>query len=323
MSNNCLVFIPVAYKEKFSMSANLSGSNESGYKIYLQNAIVALKSVKDRNSNVDVALITNFPLSDFYKKLVEKHGILHYECSYVDYTMPPHFTWSLAFYKIATIKYVTESLNYDYYLQLESDEICIHPFNDMWRELDHKLLTVFSPFRYDHPNRIVYSNLYNAYCNSANKAMIEKTGAGFVAGSKKAFQHFTETCDSIYQYLQTHIDELDTSLGDELYTSLYCALYPEKVARANPYVDIYWTNSFYFVSTNYFYDAVSVIHLPAEKNWGMIRLYQYLIKRGHLPKLSKIYKIMNFPNRKQPFNFGRTVYRCKNAIRRRIFKRKN
>ena len=303
------------------MSANLSCNNNRGCEIYLQNAVVALKSVIDCNPNVDAALVTNFPLESFYKELLAKYGIIHYECPYVDYTMPPHFTWSLAFYKIATIKYVAEFLNYDYYLQLESDELCIHSFEDMWRELDHKLITVFSPFRYDHPNRTTYSKLYNTYFNSSNETVIEKTGAGFVAGSKKSFQHFSETCDNIYEHLQAHIDELDTNLGDELYTSLYCAMYPEKVARANAYAAVYWTNKFYFVSTNYFYDAVSVIHLPAEKNSGMLRMYQYLIKHERLPKLAKVYKIMNFPSKKPHFYIGNMLYRYTNAIRRRIFNR--
>ena len=163
-----LVFIPVSHKENYFMSANLSLDNTQGCEIYLQNTIVALKSVIDHNPNVDVALITNFSLTDFYQKTLKKYNILHFECPFDDYMMPPQFTWSLAFYKINTIKYVIEHLNYDYYLQLESDELCINSLEDMWNELDFKLLTFFNPFRFDHPNRLVYSKLYNAYCNTSD-----------------------------------------------------------------------------------------------------------------------------------------------------------
>ena len=202
MTKKKLVFIPISHKNNYSMSANLSCDNNKGFEIYLQNAIVSLKSVKDTNPDVDIALITNFSPSDFYKNLFMKHNILHYECPFIDFTMPAHYTWSLAFYKIATIKYVIENLDYDYYLQLESDELCINPFEDMWHELEHKILTVFSPFRYDHPNRKVYSKLFNAYCNSSDECMIEKTGAGFIAGNKSSLHHFVEVCQNIYKYIQ-------------------------------------------------------------------------------------------------------------------------
>ena len=321
MASKKLVFIPVSHKENYSMSANLSFSNDRGYEIYLQNAIVALKSVKDHNADVDVALVTNFPLDEFYGNTLKKYGILHMLCPFVDYTMPPNFTWSLAFYKIATVKYVVEQLDYDYYLQLESDELCIHSLDDMWGELDHKLLTVFSPFRHGHPNRNVYSKLYGAYVGNTDGCVIEKTGAGFIAGSKASLTHFVEICDKIYGYITEHIDEQDTGLGDELYTSMYCALYPERVSRANPYVDIYWTGKFYFVSTNYQNDAVSIVHLPAEKAFGMLRLYRYLCKHGHLPTAKKIYKIMNFPKTKPPFNLYKFTQRVKGVIDKRLGKR--
>lgn len=315
-----IVFIPVAHKKGYSMSANLSCDNDKGYEIYLQNAIVALKSVKDYNTDVDVAIVTNIPLTNYYQELTKKHGILHYECPFVDFVMPANFTWSLTFFKIATIKYVVEHLNYEYYLQLESDEICINSLSDMWEELDNKLLTVFSPFRYNHSNRECYSKLYNRYCNNSNKTIIEKTGAGFVAANRDNMLHFIQSCEEIYEYIQAHVDELDSSLGDELYTSLYCAIYPEKVARANPYVDIYWTEKFYFTSTNYFYDAVSVLHLPSEKGRGMLALYRYLIKYGKLPNVKKIYKIMSLPKLKPPLYWENTYIKYMNAIRNRVFK---
>ena len=317
-----IVFIPVAHKKGYSMSANLLCDNDKGYEIYLQNAIVALKSVKDYNQDVDVAIVTNTPLNSYYQDLMAKYGILHYECEFVDFVMPSNFTWSLAFYKIATVKYVVEHLDYDYYLQLESDELCINSFADMWGELDHKLLTVFSPFRYHHPNRELYSKLYHDYCNNSDGLVIEKTGAGFVAGNRDNLRHFVQTCEEIYEYIQTHLDEVDCSLGDELYTSLYCALYPEKVARANAYVDIYWTGKFYLTSTNYFYDAVSVLHLPNEKKRGMIALYRYLIKHDELPNAKKIYRIMSLPKLKAPFHFSNTCAKYMNAVRNRIFKNK-
>lgn len=317
---NKLVFIPVSYKENFSMSANVSHKKHNKSDLYLKNAIVALKSVKINNPDVDVAIITNFPLTTFYHDILNKHNILQYQCDFIDYEMPPHFIWSLAFYKITTIKWVIENLDYDFYLQLESDEICINSLDDMWKELESKILTVFSPFRYEHSNRVKYSKLFNEFNKSSTKVMIEKTGAGFIAGSKSLLKHFIEISNKVYNYIKERINEVSIDIGDELYTSIYCALYPEKVGRANPYADIYWTKNFYLVSTNYMYDPVSIIHLPSEKTSGLIYLYKYLVKRGKLPHKKKIYKIMGFPKSKPPFNFGLFIKRCIKGFSKRVLK---
>ncbi len=302
------------------MSANVSLDNAQGCEVYLKNALVALKSVKDNNADVDVALITNFELSPFYCELFEKYGIARYQCPFEDYAMPPAFTWSLAFYKMTAIKFVTENLDYDYYLELESDELCLSNFDDMWAELDDKLLVRYSPFRRGHPGRGIYTKLYDTYLGKESGRVIEKTGAGFIAGSKAGYTHFVAECDKLYAYMMQNIEGLDSKLGDELYPSIYCALFPERTASANPYVDVYWTGKFYRASTNYAFDAVSIVHLPAEKETGLVDLFDYLLKKGKLPPSKKIYKMMSFPKAKPPFSLSVLMRKIARGLRRRLRK---
>lgn len=298
---NKLVFIPVCYKENYSMSANVKMDNYKAAELYLKNALVALKSVSNYNPNVSVAIVTNFKLWEPYASLFKSHNIDVYETQFNNYVLPPDFTWSLAFFKIAAIKYILENTDYDYILEMETDEICINNFDDMWKELDSKLLTATSSFRYNHPSRVLYSEIYrNMYPNELER-MIPKTGAGFIAANRANMAHFISYCDVVYEYLNANKENISKNLGDELYTSLYCAVYPERFISANPYVAVYWTGSFYFVSTNYKFDAIAIVHVPSEKAMGMITLFDYLLKKEKLPENEKIFQILRFPPAKHSF----------------------
>lgn len=68
----------------------------------------------------------------FYDQLFKNNNINIYKIDFEDYEMPADFTWSLAFFKIASLKYAVQNLHYEYFLQLDSDEICISQFDDMW-----------------------------------------------------------------------------------------------------------------------------------------------------------------------------------------------
>ncbi len=294
--NNKLVYVPVSYEEGYRMSANVTCSNQKGVEIYLKNAFVALKSVQKYNNDVDLALVINFELSPFYKELFESNNIGIYKINFDDYKMPHDFVWSLTFFKITALKHIVINTDYQYSLQLESDEICISDFDDMWHELDYKLLMVYSPFRVDHPDRLKYSKLFHDFYNCDNTNLkICKTGAGFIAGKKDNLLHFIEVCDQIYNHIKENNYSVEKNVGDELYTSLYCALYPERVNDAAPYATVYWTSDFYYVSTNYKYDPVSIIHLPAEKTRGFITLFNYYLKNNKLPDNNFIFKKMRFP----------------------------
>ena len=293
--NKRLVYIPVSHKDGFKMSANLTGDNKKGVEIYLKNAFVALKSVQKYNMEVDLALVVNFELSPYYNELFTHNNIKVYKIDFEDFKMPAGFTWSLAFFKITALKYITLNTSYEYTLQMESDEICISNFEDMWKELDSKILMIFSPFRLDHPNRILYSKIYYDIYKLDKDLIINKTGAGFIAGRKDKLVDFVNLCDDVYNYMRVKDFEVDINIGDEVYPSVYCALHPDRVSDANAYATVYWTGKFYYVSTNYMNDPVSIIHLPAEKQNGLIKIFNYYVRNKKLPKNKKIYRIMHFP----------------------------
>lgn len=313
-----LIFVPLAYKKNYSMSANINLNNEKGIEIYLKNALVLLVSIQKYNSDVQTAVVTNFEIPDSFKEIYKKNNILMCKTSFEDYTMPSNFKWSLAFFKIRALEYVITELDYDYYLELDSDEICIGSIEDMWMELEDKILMFVSKFRYKHPTRCLYSDIYNKiYGNGLENRKIVKTGGGFIAGSKKQISLFIDECKFIYLYLKDNIEILDKSIGDELYSSIYYAKYPDRVGDASPYVDVYWTGNFYYVSTNYLFDAISLVHLPDEKQRGLIYLYEYFMKEGKLPTEKTVFDFLSFPQCKKPFSFIRVCEKIKMKLRKR------
>lgn len=310
-----LVFVPLAYKQNYSMSANMEISNDRGIDIYLKNALVLLISVKKHNANVETALVTNFVVSSEFKSLFKKNDILIFETAFDNFNMPPEFKWSLAFFKIKAIEYVVKELDYDYYLELDSDEICINSFDDMWYELNDKVLMYVSRFRFNHVTRKLYSDVYfDIYKSLDYKDRILKTGGGFIAGNKNNILHFIAECNYVYSYLKKNIDKVDKNIGDEIYTSIYYAKFSDKVKDASSYVDVYWTSDFYYVSTNYKFDAVSLLHLPDEKQRGLIYIYDYFLRKGTLPSESLMFKYLSFPNSKKPFSIIRVWLRIKRKL---------
>ncbi len=261
-----------------------------------------------------MAVVVNFELSPFFDELFKSNDIKVYKIDFEDYKVPANFVWSLAFFKITALKFITLNTDYEYTLQLESDEICISNFDDMWRELDYKILMIYSPFRVDHPNRVLYSKLFHEIYKNNTKQTIVKTGAGFVAGRKDMLLDFVKVCDEIYDYIKYNESTVDKNIGDELYTSIYCALYPMRVGDAGPYATVYWTGSFYFAATNYKYDPVSIIHLPAEKKRGFIKLFEYYLKNKKLPKNETIYRIMNFPKTPTHLTIKKSLSKIKHKV---------
>ncbi|WP_303195083.1 hypothetical protein [Thomasclavelia spiroformis] len=313
--SNKLVFVPLAYKQNYSMSANMKVDNDTGIVVYLKNALVSLISVKKYNTGVQVALVTNFTVPNKFRNIFEKNDILIFEITFDNFIMPPEFKWSLAFFKISALEYVVKELNYDYYLELDSDEICINSFDDMWYELNDKLLMYVSRFRFNHSTRKLYSDIYcNVYKLIAFQGRISKTGGGFIAGNKNSILHFIDECNYVYSYLKENVDKLDKNIGDELYTSIYYAKFSDRVKDASPYVDVYWTSDFYYVSTNYKFDAVSLLHLPDEKQRGLLYIYDYFMKNGTFPSENLMFKYLSFPNSKRPFSIIRFWLRIKRKL---------
>ena len=68
------------------------------------------------------------------------------------------------------------------------------------------------------------------------------------------------------------------------------------IKNAAGYIARYWTSpDFYRISTNHIFDPISILHLPSEKECGILIIYKYLIKKNTLPSPSRAFKMLNLP----------------------------
>ena len=93
---------------------------------------------------------------------------------------------------------------------------------------------------------------------------------------------FSSVCEEIYQGM--YDKNFVTSKGDEFILSLAADKLKAIIKNAFPYVCRFWTGaSFRLVSTCYEYNRVTVLHMPAEKDHGMLKMYGRYISHGIVP----------------------------------------
>ena len=73
-----IVFCAYAHKENFQTGHNVQGKDTQD--VYLKNSFVALNSCKHFNKEVEVALITNLRLSEYWTKLFKENDIKIFRC---------------------------------------------------------------------------------------------------------------------------------------------------------------------------------------------------------------------------------------------------
>ena len=67
----------------------------------------------------------------------------------------------------------------------------------------------------------------------------------------------------------------------------------QRMRCKNAGADIYriWTGAgFRLISTSYEYNRITILHLPAEKEQGMLKIYDKYIKIGKIPVDEKVWK---------------------------------
>lgn len=88
-----------------------------------------------------------------------------------------------------------------------------------------------------------------------------------------------------------------TTKGDEFILSLAANEMRESIKNAGAYIYRFWTGAgFRLISTCYEYNRITILHLPAEKEQGMLKIYDKYIKIGKIPvdeKFGKLFDLIN------------------------------
>lgn len=297
-----IIYNALCFDGNSSNSPNLVLKNTD---LYLKSSFVSLKSALDNNPDCDVALITNQKLPEKFEKIYVENNIKIIINPFTKYVVPDNFKWKLAFYKLEALDYIVNETEYEFILGTDADTFFNDNLDLLWIECkyNHPILyplgyNLFNPVR----KQIIidYQNI-----NGCDDAIIQY-GGEFIAGNKNALSSLSSEIQKVYSFtVKQETVLLDKTSGDEALLSM-AAYRIEHVLFALPYIKRYWTRKAYYDADSSFIH-MPIWHLPAEKNYGLINVYNYYDKHKHLPPKKKIYKYFNLP-RQAKYNLNMIKY---------------
>lgn len=285
------------YNALYFVESRVKSPNQKsrGVDEYIKSSFVSLYSAKSTNPDCDVALICNNPLPKYYSELFKKHNISTIIVEFDNYMMPSNFKWEYAFYKLKALQYVVKNTEYDFLLGVDTDAYFTDNLKYLWNECEFNfpLLYVLGASM-NHPVRMdIMNDYFRLYDKKENILMM---GGEFIAGSKVALKALIENIDKTYDLIQKSGYSINETSGDEAIISI--AAHHMKTISAAPYIRRYWTRrAFYDADTSW--GRIPVWHLPAEKNYGLIKVFEYFLRKKKLPTKRYCIKIFNLPVQKR------------------------
>lgn len=282
---NKLIMVPFAYKNGANTGVNIKRI-QSSLDIYLKNCCVALVSARMANDyDTDCALVTNVKIPQKYADLLTRNNIKIIHQVYDCFNFGDSYRWSLAFYKLCALYRIVRSTDYSSYAYLDSDVIVQSSFQDIWAKcIDNILMYDLKENHADNE----YIHIFNEAVPLLKSDSFVHYGGEFFAASKEYAIKFSATSLSVFNEMLEK--SVTTSHGDEFIISLAAQAYNNVILDARNYVSRVWTGTYRYIPDNYSF--VTVLHLPAEKEYGIIRLFNRYIARGNtLPDNNMVYSI--------------------------------
>lgn len=289
---NCL-FIPFATLDGYQTGANITAKDISrSAEIYLKNICVAAVSAKINGAidcpDTEIAVVTNIEVPEDYKEILEKNDIKIIHCPFDSFNFGAKYKWSLAFYKLCALKFMCINYNYDSLAFVDADVYVQGSLKNIWIEAEHNILLydIVHGLQVEH-----YAHFLEDINQFMELGLITHQGGEFFAASKKKCILFVNSCLEIFKRM------LETSYvcttGDEFITSIVAERLKVHVKNAAPYIFRFWTSAFYLTTTQFKYNPVCILHVPAEKTLGMVRIFDRYIRKGKLPKNETAWKILH------------------------------
>ena len=286
-----LVFIPFAFDIQKSTGVNIKGK-ERAKEIYLKNICVALISAtKNAGNNCDIALVTNDIIPNKFIALLEQNGVKIIYAEFNTFNFSYEIKWSLAFYKLCALNYVVNNLNYEKICYLDSDVFVQGKLDPIWDECIKDTILL-----YDINHGIQVDNYRTLLTEITDFTSQDATGTvhyggEFFAANIQSAKSFNSVCLKIFQDMDKQ--QFTTTKGDEFIISIAAKISSLKVRNSGAYISRYWTRSFNLTSTNYKFNPVLILHVPSEKEDGMLTLYNRYICRHKFPKKEHVWRILH------------------------------
>ena len=296
-----LFFVPFAFDENKMTGVNVKGNAAN---VYLKNLCVSLISAKKATPNIDVALVSNINIPKEQEKLLLDNNILIFIEPFDSFVFDDNYLWCLAFYKLCALEKMVTKYDYDNYIYTDADVFVQKSLDKVFLELKDNILL------YDINHGLFvrdYQIILDEFKSYGIDSYITHYGGEFFGASRKNASMFVSQCKSVFdEMIQKNIS---TTKGDEFITSIAASKMRNIIKNAGAYIYRFWTGSFYLISTCFKFNEIAILHLPSEKEKGMLKLYDYFIKKHSFPSKEKIYKICHLNH--QPIKF-----KIKNLLRK-------
>lgn len=283
-----IILTSYAYDEKLQTSANLA--KEKSMDIYLKNSYVCLKSAKLNNPQDSIVFVTNVDIPEFYNKIFKQAGIEIITIQFNSFLMPENVKWGLAYFKLCALKYCSQYLEFENIALVDNDSLIINNFNDIWEEAKNNIL-LYNVFHwYSNKNEDIFRKEMSEILSAKN---VVHMGGEFICTNKRMLSDFLYECEKVWGIMESK--NRYTTRGDEYILSAVANKFWERVLSANAYVQRMWTGEgYYYTSTNCYCSPVSVLHVPDEKNRGMLKLFSLYYRSNNVEK-KRIYRILRLP----------------------------
>ena len=258
--------------------------------VYLKNACVALVSAKRYNSECDVALITNLDDNEIPSEIHEifsREDIKIFHIPFDNFILGKYTPWGLDLYKLCALDYIINKMSYDNFLYVDADVYVQGSLAPVWEEVQENILlydineglNVPDYVRFLKENREFYPE----------KKFFTRYGGEFFAANREKAKEFIEASHEFVNRVKLSGREFTN--GAEVVYSIVADKFRHIIKNAGGYIFRFWTGDFWLVSSCYRWNAVTILHMPAEKERGLMRIYKEYILKGKLPANKEVWKI--------------------------------
>lgn len=287
---------------------------DSAMNVYLENALVSLASAKQTTPDAVCILNCNFEIPERYQKAAEAAGVEIHQVPYGKYKSNEDFPWAITQYKFDSMEHAIDLMQEeDCLLMLDTDTVCVQNLDEIFEEAKTGLILYATHHGYEQKIRQQMLQNYQKMYGTERTNLVHY-GGEFLAGSKAVLSELLDDCSKVITKAR-ETQGLHPWADEEAFSIAVAEFWNKKIYPANAYIYRFWTNEFYLVTTNYYYDPLRIWHLPAEKNYGMMLLYEYFEKNHRFPSMKQMAKMVGMPGTKyKKWNLYRLKMRIRNKL---------
>ncbi len=289
MGKRGLIIIPYAYGGNTGVSIQ---NVDRQLEIYMKNVSVAALSAKhNAGADTDVAVVSNIDIPLPYADVLSHAGVLNVSCPFDRFNFGTHtksgekVRWQLAFYKLCALAHCVKKIEYNNYCFLDSDVFVQGSFDQIWYETQHNIML----YDLNEPADGYMVKEMRDYLKT--ERLLTHYGGEFFAASRQLTEELVNQCQQVFNEMGE--SDYMTRSGDEFITSIVADRMKPQIKNAAAYINRYWTGSYRKLCNNFDNKSMVVLHVPAEKEQGILRLYNKYIQKGFVPTNNTVGKILH------------------------------